>query len=81
MRLFTRSSERLPYSAPHASSACTDIISLSTAAIVAFIMSQRLDALSRNPRRTSFISGASWVILLGLTIVFSFCRFLVEPTF
>ena len=52
------------------------MISLSTAAIVVFIMSHRLDALSRNSSNTSLSSGLSWVILLGPAIVSSFQSFL-----
>lgn len=58
LRLLTRASVWAPYSAPHASSACMDMISLRTAAMVVFIMSHRLEALSKKPMRTSLSSGS-----------------------
>jgi uncharacterized membrane protein (DUF441 family) len=57
-----------------------DMISLSTAAIVVFIMSHRLEALSRKPMRTSLSSGLSCGILL-LTIASVLSVVFGEPIF
>jgi hypothetical protein len=61
-------------SAPHASFAWMDMISLSMAAMVVFIMLHRLEALSKKPSRTSFSCGPLRCILFELTIVVPFCR-------